>query len=194
MCNPVRCCRGVKCFFVLLLPMSMFASGFAKAQPPTLDAIEVLPLGPISALDWVEVEARGTVNVSGFPTFQSFWQRNGAEILVDLLDVELPTLAPPVFEPYSETVEIGTLPAGNYDLTVRLFYVFEGEDPIPNPWDFPDTFGLAFDAGDPGPLTLNTSFVVVPEPSSLALIAAFMVTSVGISQRRRFVRYSSANG
>ncbi len=122
-------------------------------------------------------------------TFHSFWRRTGTDILLDLVDVELAVLAPPIIGPYLETVEIGSLPAGVYDLAVRLFWTFVGEETIPDPWDFPNTFGRSF-GGNPGPLTLSTSFMVVPEPSSLVLLAAFGATFVGLSQTKRLVRYS----
>lgn len=154
---------------VLLAIAGWWVPGSSVGQSPTLDSIEVLPPPPILPSDMVEVEVAGTVNVSGSPVFHSFWQRTGSDIQVDLVDVEEVVGAPPQIEPYLETVSIGSLAAGDYDLTVRLFWTFTGEDTIPDPWDFPDAFGREFGINEPGPLVLQSSFIVIPEPATLVL-------------------------
>ena len=162
--------RGVSLGLVTLLAITAWSvPGSSVAQSPTLDSIEVLPPPPILPSDIVEVEVAGTVNVSGSPVFHSFWRQSGSEIQVDLVDMEEGVLAPAVIEPYLETVSIGSLAPGDYDLTVRLFWTFTFEDPIADPWDFPDAFGREFEIDEPGPSVLRSSFTVVPEPASALL-------------------------
>lgn len=153
------------------------------AQTPSLDAIVILPSTP-STMDDISVELSGMVNNTGSPVFHGFWSRTGQDILVDLLDVEGLTLAPPVIVPYQEQVPIGQLPAGEYNVTARLFWAFNSVV-IPDPWEFPDTFGNQFGTANPGPLTLTTTFRVVPEPSSLFI--SLSVCSMMFLGFRRFV-------
>lgn len=155
----------------------------AIAQTPTLDTIEILPSTP-STTDDISVELSGMVNDTGMPVFHGFWSRTGQDILVDLLDVEIPTLAPPVIVPYQEQVQIGQLPVGDYNVTARLFWAYDSVV-IPDPWEFPDTFGVGLGGPELAPLTLTTTFRVVPEPSSLFISLSACATM--LFGFRRFV-------
>jgi hypothetical protein len=135
----------------------------ASAQV-TLGSITVSPTTPTTT-DSVVASASGMVNVSDLPTFRTAWKIEGNNVLMDVLHDYVPAGAPPQMLPYTQQAALGSLPAGNYHLTARLFSWFR-DFPGPTyeePWTFPPS-DLRLQS------TLNTTFTVVPEPSSFVLV------------------------
>jgi hypothetical protein len=137
----------------------------ASAQV-TLDSLSIAPSNPTTA-DSIIASAGGMVNVSDIPAFLTLWKRDANSILVDVLHDYVPAGAPPQMLPYTQQAALGTLPAGTYDLTARLFSTFRDFPPptYEQPWTFPPS-DIRLKS------TLSTTFTVVPEPSSVAIAMA----------------------
>lgn len=128
-----------------------------------LDAISVVPPTP-DPFDDIELNVTGTFDHSLAQTIQRApWQRIGNEIHVDLLVIELPLEAPSIPAPFEQPVDLGQLPAGEYEVTARVFITYPG--PYPDPWTFPNEF-----AGRTPVDTLEYKFVVIPEPNTFSLL------------------------
>ncbi len=104
-------------------------------SPPTsLDVISIVTFG---------VESRGDVLIDG-----SNFDREGTSLQ---LDIFLNVGVFPMITPWSHSEDIGTLPVGIYDLTVRTFEVP----------DVTDTYSMTFE--------------VVPEPATVLLLGLGMI-------------------
>ena len=148
----------------------------------TLETLRVVPPTPMTT-DNIVVSVGGMVNESDHPMFRSEWMRDANDLRLDVFVDFIPAGAPPRIVPYTERTLIGHLPAGTYDLTTRLFALARiGPDPpFPDPWTFPETFdGLVG--------TLNTTFTVVPEPSSFLLAVTAATATLSARRKRAIAR------
>jgi hypothetical protein len=145
------------------IAFSLLSAAPVPAQV-TLETVAIAPSSPTTA-DSIVASAGGMVNVSEFPAFFILWKRDANNILVDVLHDFVGAGAPPFMIPYTGQAVIGNLPAGNYNLTARLFSSFRDFPPptYDQPWNFPPS-DIRLKR------TLSTAFTVVPEPSSLVLI------------------------
>jgi hypothetical protein len=155
----------------------------ARAQSPSLDSLGILPLVPTTTVD-VMATVGGTHNTSGQPNIRTELRRIGNDIRLDVLIDEFFVGAPPRIEPWSRTEGLGMLPAGTYNLDARLFWVERGiGSTFPDPWPFPDTFGLPLGPGSNGMLT--TTFTVVPEPSTLLATMCAVISVLATLRQRK---------
>jgi hypothetical protein len=154
----------------------------AWAQSPSLDSLSIMPPAPTIA-DAVLVQAGGTHNTSGNPTIRTESRRIGNDIRMDVLIEETFVGAPPQINPWTQTVNFGTLPAGAYNVDARLFWRERAISPeFPDPWPFPDSFGLPLFPNANG--MLSATFAVVPEPSTALWLAAGLLGFVAVRFRR----------
>jgi hypothetical protein len=145
----------------------------ARGQSPSLDSLSFLPPAPTVADD-VMIQAGGTHNTSGGPAIRTESRRIGNDIRMDVLIEETFVGAPPQINPWTQSVNFGTLPAGTYNVDARLFWRERAiSPPFPDPWQFPDTFGLPLFPNANGRLT--GTFTVVPEPSAAMLLVVGLV-------------------
>jgi hypothetical protein len=159
------CVRLHRLLWVALLGI---VAGPAWAQSPSLDSLGILPPLPTTAVD-VMAQVGGTHNTSGQPTIRTELRRIDSDIRLDILIDEFFVGAPAVIEPWSRTESLGILPIGTYILDARLFWVERGIGPsFPDPWPFPDSFGLPLSPGANGMQSMT--FTVVPEPSTVLLM------------------------
>jgi hypothetical protein len=141
----------------------------------TLTELSVEPPVPTTT-DNIVASVSGMVNVSESPAFFVLWKREASSILVDVLHDFIGAGAPPVIYPYTAHPVIGSLPAGDYNLTARLFSSVRDFPPptYEQPWRFPAS-DIRLKS------TLSTTFTVVPEPATIAL----SIASVLLLVRRR---------
>jgi hypothetical protein len=147
-----------------------------------LDTLSIAPPNP-TITDNIVASAGGMVNVSDLPDFRTEWKREGNNILMDILHDFVAAGAPPQMLPYSEQAVLGTLPAGTYDLTARLFSSFRDFPPptYEQPWTFP-SMDLRLRS------TLSTTVTVVPEPSSLSLAIAGILLLLRWDRRAQHIQ------
>jgi len=127
-----------------------------------IDALAILPPIPNQA-DPIEVEISGTMTSGPVTVLGTDLTRAGSNLWLNI-DVELGPLT--VMQPWSYSEEIGRLPEGSYDLTVRA--ISEGE-----------IVGIR-----------QISFNVIPEPASFGLLAGpsalILLSRRPWNQRTRF--------
>lgn len=114
-----------------------------------IDSVSILPVQPTD-LDVISIITSGTEGSGPVQVTNAVFQADETNLRLDLfLDVGFLQMV----TPWTDTQGIGNLSAGSYDLTVRTFIASELDD------------------------TYSTSFSVVPEPTSLAIltIGSFLV-------------------
>jgi hypothetical protein len=154
----------------------------AWAQSPSLDSLNILPPAPATTVD-IMAQVGGTHNTSGQPNIRTELRQTANDIRLDVLIDELFVGAPAMIEPWSRTLSLGMLPIGTYNLDARLFWVERGIGPaFPDPWPFPDSFGLPLRPGSNG--MLSTTFTVVPEPSAVLLVTGAAIGVLATIRRR----------
>ena len=132
-----------KLIIFLSLASAILSFGVNVAQAG-IDDVEINPLIP-NQFDSIEIITNG-VESSSISLGETIFTKNGADLQLDIhIDVGFLT----VITPWSHTETIGTLSPGIYNLTVNSIRDLEPQ--------FNDTF--------------ETSFEVVPEPTSLLLLA-----------------------
>jgi hypothetical protein len=158
------------------------------AQSPSLDTLLILPPNPNTLTD-VLANVGGIVNISGLPIILTESRRINNDIRLDVLIDELPVLAPAVMAPWSASESFGTLPAGTYNVTARLFWDYRSgpNSSFPQPWTFPDSYGEPLRPGSNG--TLMTTFTVVPEPTAVLLASCGAIGLQVLRQVRCPLRY-----
>ena len=130
----------------LLLATVLLMCIFVLSTQASIGDVTIQPSAPTEAdnisFDIVGAEASGDVNIS-----EVIYNLDNNHVTLDL-SMELgPFFA---ITPWSYTYDIGTLPAGIYDVTVNTIVV---NNPSTNS-------------------TFDTSFEVVPEPTTLLLVSA----------------------
>lgn len=128
-------CAAVSIDNVLEGPQDWALRAVVQPETPTI-------YDPISIL------SNATAGSGPVEVEQSLFQVNGSHLSLNL-DVKVGMLQ--VVTPWSYTENIGTLPAGSYDLAVTADYYFAG-------WTNSEEY--------------YTSFEVIPEPASILLLLA----------------------
>jgi hypothetical protein len=171
-------------FCLVIALLSLTPSSLATAQSPSLDTLLILPVNPSTATN-VVAQVGGIVNTSGGPIIRTESRRFANDIRLDVLIDELPVLAPPQMNPWSDFESFGMLPAGTYNVTARLFWDYRSgpASSFPDPWTFPDSYGQPLRPGSNGMLT--TAFTVIPEPFGFAIIAQAAICGAALLRRRR---------
>ena len=127
-------------------------------NPVTLDSVTVLPMGTISSSDNIQLDVLlASVSSEIFLTQPTTTQLVGNDFSIDIF-AQSDLLATPDQE--SVLVTLGTLSPGTYNYEVNLSTVLIDQTPI------------------------EGSFTVVPEPSSLSLVAMLSV-GFGLVRRRQ---------
>ncbi len=172
--------RAVK----LLACGALFCLATASAQAADIQSTTIVPSNPTIA-DVVAAETGVLFSGADYTFSDALCGREGSEILVDLLfEQGIPIL--PVMYASQASVDVGQLPAGTYDLTVRLFVdpyfhdaPFHDVSTYENPWHpLPDITLMDVE---------TTSFMVVPEPMTIWAFAACGLTLMRRRWRARKV-------
>lgn len=129
--------------------LMMLGSAFAGAVINISD-VQIVPETP-SIYDIITINTQGYITGGGIHYSESLFSVNNYSLHLNLYYTA--QMGPAIFQPWSHTDEIGTLPQGNYDLLVQSY------------WRTGTSGYILHD-------NYSTMFQVIPEPGTLFLFIA----------------------